>query len=157
MWIKKQTILKQQKEKEKKVWDKHTNISKAEQKTKEAQQAINRIENTLLYTLKINDAVDWEKLKDFSKFKKTKPELKLVKLPEEPVNIAYIYQPQIGILELIFKSLREKEVKRKLSLFEKDYGAWTLKKEQIEKQNEQINYKYAKELKLWEEEKRGFL
>lgn len=94
MWKKKQDA-------QQKALDKYASKQRAEFLTKEAQFALNRIENTLKFTLNINDAVDWEKLKDFSKFTKPAPELKLLTIPDEPKQSDIKYKVNL-IMSKIF-------------------------------------------------------
>ena len=52
----------------------------------EAKAAIDNIKNTLIHTLKISEAIDWNKLKDKTKFKDSPPKLKLTTPPVDQWN-----------------------------------------------------------------------
>lgn len=56
----------------------------AEERDSSAKDILNTLRNTLAYTLKVNDAIDWNLLKDTSKFKERPPELVLPPLPKNP-------------------------------------------------------------------------
>ena len=71
MWQRK--LEKEQKlfEKEQKIKGRQAKNQSAIEQTREATEAIKEIENVLKHTLTIDDRVDWEVLKDKSKFPKS--------------------------------------------------------------------------------------
>lgn len=149
MWAKKQ-------QKEQEIKKGHMGGQSAEEKTGKAKAEIFEIQNILKYTLMINDAINWEKLKDFSKYPNPEPKLELIKLPQEPLQASLKYQPKIGLLEFLFKSFKEKEINRKNELFNKDMDDWVLETKQCNDKNIKIQEKYNKDLKKWEYEKEEF-
>lgn len=80
--------------------NKEASLKEAEERTEEAIEELKKIHNILLHTLEINDTVDWELLKDKTKFKIPSPEKELPKLlsaiskPKEPSTIAYPNKPE---------------------------------------------------------------
>ncbi|MFA6009260.1 MAG: hypothetical protein WC799_04690 [Desulfobacteraceae bacterium] len=64
---------------------KEANIEEAASKTEEAIEALKQLDNLLLHTLSVNDAVDWERLK--------KREIYSEKKPEKPVKRKYREYP----------------------------------------------------------------
>ena len=71
------------------------------EKSEEAREVIRSIEQVLHYTLSIDDTIDWESLKDTSKFGKptpSKPQLKPT--PQKPKESDPNYQPILNLLDL---------------------------------------------------------
>ncbi|MBT0664207.1 restriction endonuclease [Geobacter pelophilus] len=99
--------------------------------TEEAQKELDRLSNILLHTLDINDAINWEALKDSTQYPEPKPkritqEVKPTKrkATEEPKRNQQKYQPKFGILDKIFASRREKIENACNNLFISDHEAW---------------------------------
>ena len=85
MWQKKQEAERKREEKERKIQNKEQKKLFSEQRTKEAHLLLDSLQKILLHTLSIDDTVDWEKLKDNSKFKDSEPpKPKQIELPKEP-------------------------------------------------------------------------
>jgi restriction system protein len=89
----------------------------AVERSREAQEVIENLRNTLLQTLNRNDAIDWERLKDHTPFPQPRP----VKpkppqppipslIPREPLKPDPRYQPQFGLLDKLFASRREQKL-----------------------------------------------
>lgn len=103
--------------------EKELNLQEAEDRTKEAQDALQQIQNLLIHTLSLNDAIDWSSLKSEKKFDVPNPkdslseELKKIKMPHppevkpiptEPKHESYL--PSLSIFDKIFKSLGQKKI-----------------------------------------------
>ena len=58
---------------------KEANVGEAASKTEAAIEALTQIDNLLLHTLSVNDAVDWEKLKKKGKYSEKEPEKPVMK------------------------------------------------------------------------------
>ena len=100
MWQRK--LEKEQKlfEKEQKIKGRQAKNQSAIEQTREATEAIKEIENVLKHTLTIDDRVDWEVLKDKSKFPKSKPQLpQLLSIPPMPKETHPYYQPKLGFFD----------------------------------------------------------
>lgn len=149
MWQKKQ-------QREQTIQKGYRGINSATEMTKKAQSAVAVLQNTLKHTLMINDAIDWEKLKDFSNFTKPEPQLKLLQLPQEPLQASLKYQPKIGLLEFLFKSFKEKEINRAETLFQNDFETWEDEVSQCNNKNNKIKEKYEIDLASWKDEKETF-
>jgi restriction system protein len=108
------------------------------QRTKEAQDILECLRNTLRHTLNYNDAIDWEKLKDFSTFpiqKPTKPTFpprpEPAPTPREPLPSDPRYQPQLGFTDKLFASRRAKKVANAAALYQLDHQSWWQQKQAI--------------------------
>ncbi len=148
MWNKKVEVENNKKEKENAAKDREAKKQLAIIKTEEAQKALEQIGNTLIFTLNIDDTIDWEKLKDLSSFDIPKPEE--LKIPKEPKSTDTKYQLKLSILDKLFSSRKEKKIEKSVSLFKNDHKKWENEKEELIKKNEN-------ELKKWENEKKIFL
>ena len=110
----------------------------ASQRTKEAQDILESLRNTLHHTLSYNDAIDWEKLKDFSTFpirKPTKPNLpprpEPTSIPREPLPSDPLYQPQLGFTDKLFASRKEQKMANAAALYQRDHQSWWQQKQAI--------------------------
>lgn len=71
----------------------------AEERTAEALEALETISDFLLHTLGVDDAIDWDVMKDHSDFPVAKPKpLRLAKTPPKPTYA----DPVFNILDRIF-------------------------------------------------------
>lgn len=147
MWEKKQADEHKRLEKEGKAQEREANKELAQGKTKEAEEVLESLRNTLKFTLDVNDVVDWEKLKDHSKFSK-KPSKPAI--DREPDKSEQKYNPNLGLLDKIIPSRKKRKLEDAELIFKKDHAAWITKKNAIEKS-------YDEKIKKWEEEKEEFL
>jgi len=147
MWKKKQAAEQKRLEKEKKAQEHETNKELVQEKTEEAQEALENLRKTLKFTLDIDDTVDWEKLKDYSNFrqKPAKPAI-----DHEPYKHGSKYNPKLGLFDILIKSRKEKKLQGAESLFKNDHATWTEKKNAIEKT-------HNAKIKKWKKEKEEFL
>jgi restriction system protein len=143
IWERKQAAEQKIIEKERKAQEKEANKELAQEKTEEAWKALESLRKTLKFTLDIDDTIDWDNLKDHSKFrqKPTKPAIDM-----EPNKLEPKYNPKLGLFDKIFKSRAEKKLQEAEILFKRDHGAWTEKKNAIERSHDA-------EMKKWEKEK----
>jgi len=145
----------------------------AVEKTEEAQAELDSLRNTLRYTLDINDAIDWNSLKDQSKcppppiLKKVSAPVQLETYPE-PVRSFAKYQPKIGLLEKLIPPLKREAIAKSESLFSTDHLSWqnakretevknTLKQKDYELKVAQANAEHEKNLADYEIAKADFL
>jgi restriction system protein len=158
MWRKKQEAEKKRKQRDSLVKEKEAKKELALEQTKEAEEKLHNIENTLIYTLNIDDKIDWENLKDLSDFETPKPSPpSLLHLPEEPIKSSIKYQPKLNILEKIFPSMQNKKIQESEELYTQDYRNWEEEKEDTLKKNEEAQANFDIQLKRWEEEEKDFI
>jgi restriction system protein len=124
----------------------------SEFRTQEAIKKLKQIDNLLLQTLVINDAVDWETLKDKKEFKISSPEkelnkqLKNISKPTEPVLLNYPQEPKIddfrpefNFFDNIIKSKKIKKIAFSNSIFQEALDEWEKKCIEIDKHNLKLN------------------
>jgi len=135
------------------------NKNLAAERTKEAEVALSEIKTTLEKTLTIDDNIDWNSLKDFSKFSKSKPSPPTpIAFPPEPKSSDAEFQPKLGSFDKLFntkKGLAKLEAAK--TLFEAAHNKWEADKEKINSQNAELKKEHTSEIKKWEVEKAEFL
>ena len=165
MWQKKLAAEKKRQERELERADRERKKQIALERTEQAQKAIRDIENTLHHTLSIDDTIDWESLKDFSKFNEPKPEKpELTQMPAEPpAPKEGDYKPPLGLICKIVPKLREKKEQQYKEIYQKvlkqykeDCAKWKERKDVIIHKNQQTGKKYQKTVEKWESRKKGF-
>ena len=102
MWERKEAAEQARFEREQRALDKEQKLRLAADKTQEAQASIAALENILAHTLGVDDAVDWETLKNLADYPVAKPEEP--KIEREPQSTDSKYQPELGLLDKIIKS-----------------------------------------------------
>ncbi|OGS70594.1 MAG: restriction endonuclease [Flavobacteria bacterium RIFCSPLOWO2_12_FULL_35_11] len=133
--------------------------------TKGAINALKEIDNILLHTLEVDDTVDWEQLKDKTKFNFPTPEKELNKLlsaitkPKQPSNLDYSkkpetisFQPRLSFLDKIIKSKKENKIEQANSIFEKALNDWVQNCKTIDDANQNLKNKFQNEISNYEKE-----
>lgn len=158
MWEKKQKQLHQKEERERAAKEKQQKKELAEKLTNEALEQLSTIENTLLHTLEIDDKINWEELKDTSKFSVPKPRKpKAQDIPSEPLQSDEKYQPKFGLLDKLIASKKQKKIDELSLLYKQDRKRWAKEKERILTTNQDKKEQYEMELAKWNEEKEAFM
>jgi restriction system protein len=137
-------------------------IQSVEERSDEAKDKLEELDNILLHTLSINDAVDWNKLKDRTRFKESNPknniqkELDKIKapnppvlkeIPTEPTQNDFI--PKSSLLGLIFPSIKQKAIEKANDDFKYSYAIWESDKIKVEKFNNEEIDKHEELKKLY--------
>src|SRR5262249_23568943 len=114
----------------------------ASESTTVAQQELQRLSNILRQTLTVNDAIDWETLKDTSPFPESKPAKPQspvkpppLSLPPEPRRSDEKYQPKLGLLDKLISARRERIFNTCREKFEADYRGWQHRVQTITAEN----------------------
>lgn len=130
--------------------NKEANQNIAEERTNEAQEKLQEIENILRHTLDIDDTVEWESLKDKKKFKVPNPknqlekEIKQITIPPKPTHKNMPiepdkkhFQPQLSFVDKLIKAKGQKKVYQAEMMYENAINEW----KQLVKQTEEFNKK----------------
>ena len=129
-----------------------------ESKIETPKDMIEFIKNTLKYTLDIDDTVNWDKLKDTSVFQIKKPlEPNLISLPIEPKISDSEYIPDIGLIDKILPSLKEKKIMLAERRLNQDHRFWIKRCESIKEENEKLIEPYNLALQECEKQYSDFL
>ena len=131
MWEKKLALQAEKSTRERAASEKEQKRELAIQLTNDALEQLSTIENTLKYTLSIDDKINWEDLNDKSKFNKEKPKApKSIAIPSEPKDTDEIYRPKLGLLDKVLSSKKNKKVEEVKKLFIQDHEKWLVGKEE---------------------------
>jgi len=130
----------------------------AEERTQELQDRLNQIENILHDTLDINDAINWNKLKDKKKFKIPNPKIRLQdslnlvseihnrRIRENPIEPnKNDYEPTLSFVDKLFKSKRERKVYQSKIMYETALAEWNKMLNNVNEFNNQIKDQIEKE------------
>lgn len=137
--------------------------NEAELLTQDAINDLKEIDNLLLFTLEIDDKVDWEQLKDRTKFNVQSPENQLNKLlsavnkPTEPVYNSKpskpderIFKPEISFFDSLIKSRKEAKISKAKTRFEDALKEWEANCNKIDLDNQTLKEKFNIELAKYE-------
>jgi restriction system protein len=154
--------------KNKTLAEKEASLSIAEERTREAQEKQKQIEDLLIYTLDIDDTVNWNSLKDTKKFKIPNPKSKLEteleritpppfpdyrELPIEPYKGDY--DPKLSLVDKIFKSRKENKINQADFLYQESIKAWQSSVLETDSFNATLKEQYELNLKEFEEQKQA--
>jgi restriction system protein len=138
----------------------------------EAKAALETLRNILQHTLAIDDAINWDQLKDTTVFDEAAPKLELPppsqdepvpaaptpdQFPPKPVpedrpkppdRSSSRYQPDFGLLDKLVSSRKARKMAEAEALFQQEHAAWVSKCAQLDEHD-------AVALKDWETQKRS--
>jgi restriction system protein len=143
------------------VFTKEKGKEQAEQATTEAQSALHEAEGLLEHALNTNDAVDWKALENHSEFEtfdmstysrvtfnaRGRPTgFKSLPSPIGPDHAAAKYQPKLGLLDRVLSTRRLRKTADANNLYAKDQKLWLEEKAAIEATNavSKLEYEAAK-------------
>lgn len=146
--------------------DKDASLSSANERTKEAKEKQQEIENLLRHTLEIDDTVDWKKLQDKTKYEVPNPimqlrsELNKIEIPSSPISKPLPeepsksdYEPQFSFIDEIFKSLKQKKIQEAEESYQRMVASWNSRTIEIDNLNNWADIDYQKNLKKCEDQK----
>jgi len=130
----------------------------AAERTQEAQSALAALEQILSHTLDIDDAVDWEILKDFSEYSAPKPkEPPAPGIPREPRRTDAQYQVKLGVIDQLLTSRRTAKEQEAEKRFRHQHKKWQAVKEKILATHSTQMQEYETALASWEEGRAEYL
>ena len=124
----------------------------ARDRTEAAQERLAAIEGTLHYTLTRDDTVNWDSLKDSSRFPDAKPTVNLPRRPKlqnhpaEPDARAEKYEPTFSFFDKLSsrrKNARQQEAKKR---YNADLDEWRTECERVTRANEELQRGYETKL-----------
>lgn len=130
---------------------------KAEYQDIEAKKYIDDIESILSLTLEVDDKVDWDTLKDKSKFKESKPDKPLqpkmssFSTYTKPNPTDLKYQGKFTIWEKLLSSKRKSKEDALKKLYLDDLNAYQKKSVRVQREYEDAIQKYDEEVLKYEE------
>ena len=100
--------------------------------------AFTSLNNVLLHTLSVNDAIYWDSLKVHSEFTEPKPEkINLKNFPIKPNEADFA--PKFGFMESMFIFARRKKISEARQKYLKAYEEWRVGYHEIEEKNASIH------------------
>ncbi|MGC9151326.1 MAG: restriction endonuclease [Microbacter sp.] len=139
---------------------KEASLNLAEERSFDAQFQLEQIENILTHSLKIDNTIDWESLKDKQMFNIPNPkreldkELSKIEKPNTPVYRLIPDEPQrdsfvtkLTLIDKLSKSRTQRKKELAESLFLKEISNWKDNVAEIEQDKEKLNQEYQEQLK----------
>lgn len=152
MWEKRQEAERKRAVREAAVIEKEEKKAYVIQLTNDAIEKIKELDTILISTLGINDALDWEKLKDTEEFSEPEPvKPEEIEIPESPKEEDEKYRLKLGIFDSLIKSKKEKKISDMKNLFKADLELWEKKVEKVNSENERNNVLYEEAFSQWVE------
>ncbi|MDM8102777.1 hypothetical protein [Oceanobacillus oncorhynchi] len=157
-WRNKQEMEAKRAERERVALEKEEKKSLATQLSGEAMEQLEVIDSILTYTLRVDDKINWEDLKDLSEYEVMEPiKPHVIEVSKEPRESHLLYQPKFNIWDKMFSFLKEKKIEKMKELFQSDYKKWEEEKKEIELKNKKRMEKYEELINDWEKERKEFL
>ena len=130
----------------------------AAEKTEEAQNRIQGIEETLIHTLDVDDAIEWDSLKNTARFPEPKPrQPDPAPLPPEPTEDSHpSFRPSLGLLDKIFTSRRESKTTAAREAFDAALASWKIDVQSTEQANKQALADHGRKIEAWEARKAAY-
>lgn len=133
------------------VQDKKDKEEQAQEKTAEAKAALEAIESILSHTLDIDDAVDWEAVKNTAPYKVPKPTKPSRKsIPSEPAKASFM--KPISFIKILFGQ-KQKIISAQEAEYAAAVEAWRKNKAAVEAKNADIEKVHEKAIAKWNEAK----
>ena len=134
--------------------EKDTNIKEAEERSKKAEKEVKDVENILLYTLDINNAINWSQLQTNNKFNANAPIKPMQHISKQyallPNKDDEEFSPSFCILDYIFKWLKRKKIIKYETLYNNALSNWRNSKTEIDKENKNMDITYSYALQTWD-------
>lgn len=145
-------------EREQRVEEIADNRALAAERTKQAEEALGAVKGVLEHTLHIDDAVDWEALKNYSDFPEPQPKKpEPPNIPPEPQRSDPGFAVTLGLLDGVFQSRRVKKEQEAQARFRLAQKRWQeAKKSAIAYYNEQVRT-YNSALRAWKRKRVDYL
>ncbi len=157
VWEKKQAVEQERGIREKAANEKEAKKSLAAERTKQAQEDISTIEQTLLHTLDIEDRIEWDSLLDNKPFPTACPHRpELHRFPVEPKETDQQFKPAYKWYHNILSGLGQEAEKDAAITFALAHGAWTKEVGQLQIKNKVLEDDHATRVKHWEEERHQY-
>jgi restriction system protein len=146
--------------------EKESSLSIAQQRTQEAIEKQREIDELLVHTLGVEDAVDWDTLKDTRKFDVPNPktnldaELKKIAPPDKPPfreqakePSRELFEPKLFFFDRIIGSRREKKLRQAETLYQEALSSWRRSVEETMSYNANLKNKYEQKVRGVEEQR----
>ncbi len=132
-------------------------LQEAEERTREAQSELEGVRGVLAATLRVDDRVDWEKLKQNQPFSQPQPHQRAyLSIPAEPQEGEARFKPQLGLLDKLWSGSAQRKHEAASSLFAAEHAAWTNRVTATNATNEAIYTSNLREFEEWQRRRDAF-
>jgi restriction system protein len=136
--------------------DREAKMREAIERTREAEEALQQSRSILRHTLGVNDRIDWNALKDRSRFSTPQPRIHPLALPEKPDVRAAEFQVYATFLDalLVFPKMRKR--RRAVAASAAAMARWKSEVSRLTDAQEKHEAIVKRELGAWQAEKAKF-
>ena len=150
-YAKKVELAERRRERDERRQELEDSLRDAEVRTREAQEALDELRGILAATLRVDDRIDWDKLKQQQPFSQPQPqERPYLPIPQEPQPDEIRYRPQLGLIDKFLRSAAEKKQQAAHALFQADHAKWQERVASIQATNQTIYETNVRELEEWQ-------
>lgn len=136
--------------------EKEANIEEAQRMTSDARSTLKELEDLLIHTLTVNDAVDWESLKKLAPFAIPLPsqptKAAYHELPPEPQSEAEEFKPHFSLIDKLVSSRKRKKIASCENKFETALENWRAKISSLRSLNREIDEQHENNIEGWKEQ-----
>ncbi|TLN28717.1 restriction endonuclease [bacterium] len=158
-WAKRSAVEAKRQQREAAAKDVESKKRLAAEQTGEAVAAQDALKGLLAHTLGVNDAIDWESLKDTSAYPVAKPKKAPappapveIPAPPEPLRTDLRYKPKMGLLDYLSGTRKQARIAEAEQLFNADHAGWVQSVEQLRQQHLVNTMAHTAKLKQDEED-----
>lgn len=157
-WDKKQAAEARKSAREQAASEKEAKKQLAQERTAEAQTVLSLLENTLAHTLVVDDAIDWDSLKNHDKFKKRRPTAP-AKPSElrEPRTTDPLFQPKLGFFTGLMQGRKRRKIEEARALYKSAHEEWKSEALLQEKSHGDRLQQHKADIDAWEAKRTRFL
>ena len=151
LWARKLEREERRRDREARRQEIENSLADAEERTREAAAELEAVRGVLSATLRIDDRVDWERLKNHQPFSQPQPqERPFHQSPPEPQESDPRFQPQLGLLDKLWSGSAQKKQDAARALFLADHAAWARRIAALRVSNEAIYASNLREFDDWQ-------
>jgi restriction system protein len=155
-WNRVQATDAKRREKQQISWDNDANKRVAQSKTSDCQQAISEIETLLKDSIELDHRVDWDSLKDRTRFDVPRPTTPpLREMPPAPMSQSF--DPKFSLADYLLPPLKQRKRQQAQERFDEAKRQWANAKEGTEVENATLTSGYEKAAKAWELQRSAYL
>jgi len=129
----------------------------AAERTSEAQSNFASLQNILNHTLTVNDAIDWENLKDHAEFSEPSPKLEPLEFPHLPEPNSDNFKPILSFWDRLFSSRKERKMAESAKMFDEAHSDWKRKIAHRAEQQQNTENQFAAQMEQWAQRRDSFL
>lgn len=151
-YAKKLEVAERRRERDERKQELEDSLREADERTREALEAIEEFRSLLAATLRVDDRIDWDKLKQPQPFSQPRPqERPYLPIPQEPQPEEFRYRPQLGLIDKFLRSSAEKKQQAAHALFQADHAKWQERVASLQATNQKIYETNVREFEDWQQ------